>query len=472
MVNKRGIGLVDVVAYCICVGFLSFLLSFFFVSDAGAVNTYGAQGIFAELMQQPISIGTWGEFTVTDGTRWGSGWLGKNLSYGTLTDAAEKLVPFMNGAAKCWPYVATALTAYQVWVIAGCPGYPAGCQMYVAPDLHPVGSSPSCPPGSNYCDGGNNTGNDAMGATSWNLNQVDDLESSDAACVNWYNSFACPQGHTCGAGGSGCAGMGNGWGSNWCHEGKRDMTSGLYHWCLYDPTAHLIPHSQTHTWSDAELANALLQAVNAGNTQAMNFVVAALNAMDAAKRSQLLDDALLNGAWQNLMNALVNALTAGDKTALDNLLNQTPQPSPPQKPGPGTQPGFPTNPQIQEDVRQGVDQAITDQGTGSVTDTSLSLTIPGAPAPPTPPEKENLPGILDTFKGSLTSLPLLSWLDDQMPSVSSGSPILVLAVPEWLGGDISVDFSEYEGTLTFMGNCLLALVGLGWTMFLLKGRGD
>lgn len=88
------------------------------------------------------------------------------------------------------------------------------------------------------------------------------------------------------------------------------------------------------------------------------------------------------------------------------------------------------------------------------------------------PERKDLGGVLDTFKSSLDSLPIISWVNGVELEVSGASSVVSLPLPEAWGSSITVDFADYENILDMMGNGLYALVGMASILFLFRGRGD
>lgn len=80
--------------------------------------------------------------------------------------------------------------------------------------------------------------------------------------------------------------------------------------------------------------------------------------------------------------------------------------------------------------------------------------------------------MLDTFKSSLDSLPIISWVNGVELEVSGASSVVSLPLPEAWGSSITVDFADYENILDMMGNGLYALVGMASILFLFRGRGD
>lgn len=88
------------------------------------------------------------------------------------------------------------------------------------------------------------------------------------------------------------------------------------------------------------------------------------------------------------------------------------------------------------------------------------------------PERKDLTGVLDTFQGSLASLPIISWASGVELEVSGASSIINLPLPAAWGSSITVDFADYEDILDMMGAGLYALVGMASVLFLFRGRGD
>lgn len=88
------------------------------------------------------------------------------------------------------------------------------------------------------------------------------------------------------------------------------------------------------------------------------------------------------------------------------------------------------------------------------------------------PERKDLSGVLDTFKGALNNLPIISWASGVNLQVSGASSIVNLPIPAAWGGSIEVDFADYESVLDAMGAGLYAIVGMAGVLFLFRGRGD
>lgn len=88
------------------------------------------------------------------------------------------------------------------------------------------------------------------------------------------------------------------------------------------------------------------------------------------------------------------------------------------------------------------------------------------------PERKDLPGVLDTFKSGISSLPIVSWANGVTLEVTGASSIINLPIPAAWGSAIQVDFADYENILDAMGNGLYALVGMASVLFLFRGRGD
>jgi hypothetical protein len=90
---------------------------------------------------------------------------------------------------------------------------------------------------------------------------------------------------------------------------------------------------------------------------------------------------------------------------------------------------------------------------------------------PDAPEKKSLPGVLSTFWEAFENLPVISLLNT-FEVTASGSPVLTLSLPGLLGGDsgtANIDFSQWQDTFAVMGNVLLTIVGIRWTIYLFEG---
>jgi hypothetical protein len=73
----------------------------------------------------------------------------------------------------------------------------------------------------------------------------------------------------------------------------------------------------------------------------------------------------------------------------------------------------------------------------------------------------------------LAALPIVSWLSSSEATVSNAnSQLHFVANLPGHQENITVDFADYESTLDFMGNALLAMVSLFYTIWLFRGRND
>ncbi|MBN2515947.1 MAG: DAK2 domain-containing protein [Deltaproteobacteria bacterium] len=125
----------------------------------------------------------------------------------------------------------------------------------------------------------------------------------------------------------------------------------------------------------------------------------------------------------------------------------------------------------------GIETAVQDaiEAVQTQTETDIgNLTLADTPAPTEPgdlPEKTLITTILQTFMGQLETLPVFSMLSE-LELEASGSSVISVSIPGFLGGDssvINIDFSQWQDTFTFMGNLLLAIVGIRWTLYLFEG---
>lgn len=132
------------------------------------------------------------------------------------------------------------------------------------------------------------------------------------------------------------------------------------------------------------------------------------------------------------------------------------------------------DPQAATNVKAGVlsaERELDKEREQQFDDLSGSATPP--PSEPEPPEKKSLTSILNWFKDAAWSLPIISWLTGAELEISGATSTLDLPTPaQWNAGAIQLDFADYEGVVSFMGNGLLAFVGLYWTLWLFRGRND
>lgn len=122
----------------------------------------------------------------------------------------------------------------------------------------------------------------------------------------------------------------------------------------------------------------------------------------------------------------------------------------------------------QKEVQDAVHAGIDDAGHEAVTLNGID-----APPPEQPPEKKSLTGVMGNFVSALGNLPLFSWLQGQVPSSGNECSYIDLPKGSLLGGGyIRVDFADYQSLIDFLGNALLSVVGLCWSMWLFRGRGE
>lgn len=116
------------------------------------------------------------------------------------------------------------------------------------------------------------------------------------------------------------------------------------------------------------------------------------------------------------------------------------------------------------DVQEAVENALG--GSEGVDTTGLS-----AEALPDAPTKSDFAGILTTFKNAILALPILSLLTD-FEVEASGSSVITLNIPGFAGGSsqsATIDFSQWESIWLWMGQILLMVTGIRWTMYLFEG---
>ena len=138
----------------------------------------------------------------------------------------------------------------------------------------------------------------------------------------------------------------------------------------------------------------------------------------------------------------------------------------------------------QAQIQSAIEEALTAKGlsydgiinalTGVLGPASGEPYDPTALSPealPDAPEKKSLPGVLSTFWEAFENLPVISLLNT-FEVTASGSPVLTLSLPGLLGGDsgtANIDFSQWQDTFAVMGNVLLTIVGIRWTIYLFEG---
>ena len=138
----------------------------------------------------------------------------------------------------------------------------------------------------------------------------------------------------------------------------------------------------------------------------------------------------------------------------------------------------------QAQIQSAIEEALTAKGlsydgiinalTGVLGPASGEPYDPTALSPealPDAPEKKSLPGVLSTFWEAFENLPVISLLNT-FEVTASGSPVLTLSLPGLLGGDsgtANIDFSQWQDIFAVMGNVLLTIVGIRWTIYLFEG---
>ena len=102
---------------------------------------------------------------------------------------------------------------------------------------------------------------------------------------------------------------------------------------------------------------------------------------------------------------------------------------------------------------------------------SYNPTAVQAESLPSAPEKKSLPGVLGTFWENFSNLPVISLLNT-FQVTASGSSTLSLNLPGLLGGSaqtVTIDFAQWQDIFSLMGNILLTIVGIRWTIYLFEG---
>lgn len=116
------------------------------------------------------------------------------------------------------------------------------------------------------------------------------------------------------------------------------------------------------------------------------------------------------------------------------------------------------------DLQDVINKAISDGG--AVTGPTLAAEII-----PTLPEKITITSVLNTWWSGFQSLPIVSMFTG-LTVTASGSAVISLPIPAFLGGsstNFTYDFSQHSAVWDFMGNILLMLTGITWTMYLFEG---
>lgn len=90
---------------------------------------------------------------------------------------------------------------------------------------------------------------------------------------------------------------------------------------------------------------------------------------------------------------------------------------------------------------------------------------------PDMPEKITITSVITDWWDGFKSLPVISMFTG-MSVTASGSPIISFDIPAFIGGtstNFSYDMSQHESIWAFMGNILLMITGVRWTMYLFEG---
>ena len=509
MVNREGVGLLEVICYCVVLAFLSVLVSLFLVCEAGA-NTYGVDSTFAELLKKPVGgptgsfgqdfIATWGEIVDSSATGVSRGWVSEILADGIVAGVAETVIPIVVSGESSASILQSAKALYDIWVTGGCTGHIQGCTQgageYPNAKIPDVGVPSGYPVGKWIdsslwaADGVGPAGANVKGCGGASVN-INSMGGGYQNCVDQAAAVGCTGGPSgaigCGAYATSCgyAASGNAscWNSNWWDNCNGATGGAVGFLCIYPGGANAgqigadMAASNTigvmkTPVNDAQLTQMLTNALANKDAGAMAFAVAAINGMNNAQLAGMMNDANSLAAWSALSNALVAGLSSTQKTNLDNLINTpgvAPQPNPYQPPLGGL-----TDAGVEADVSKGMSDWVGGQAPPGITVPPGNATIPPSPPSVTPPDKDSITTVLNTWYSSILALPIMSWLSSQTPDWGGGDPIITLPTPELfsLGGGIVIDFSQFESLLQFMGNCLLAIVGVKWTMWFFSGRGD
>ncbi len=499
------INLFDVIVYCVCMLGVAFVLSMLiFPSSAHAANTYYISEI--EAWADPgymgqYSSGAYSKVVVVNPStgQSASEWVGQAVGTGVGALTASKFarfvgsaVPYLSGAAKLASYAGLALTAYQLWVVSGCPGAPTVC----SPTPGAANQNPTATTGPAACIGGASKWMQTSDALRYGVGDVTQngaensnkgMGTSQADCEAAIGSCAGSSwGVTTNLDGT------NGWsapsgGETWesidCASDTPDPKARTCYFCYNsglpcgDVNTAITPCTNlatSHVLSNTELAAMLAQALAAGNKLALDYMQQATDAMNNANLQGALDLALATGSWSQFAQDLINALTAAQKAALDALLtNNSPSPTPTPSPGSPGQGGSSTL--TDQSVTQDMETAIQYEPPGTPPPTGNVPSFSPAPAPDaeSPPDKKSLVTVLQAFQSGLSQLPFVSFFQELAPSSADGSPVINLPMPDVMGGgDLPVDFSIYESQLDFIGDSLLAMVGIGWFLWFFRGRGN
>jgi hypothetical protein len=507
------LNLIDVIAWVIVIGFLSFLMAVLWYGESRAANTYHVDEIFADLMAKPYnptgagSYGTWvSEEVLFDAENtagaMGKLWFAEDVSPGLLAEIGAELTPILSGAGQFVGYAGAALMAYQGWKALGCPGATNWCDpaQGLGNQNRPMTLSGVPQNGIMWPDPNQtlpNTGNDAFGG----MSEGGDCNNTDSSCVLAnketvdgliLHNQSFPSAYTQPCQRSITTWQSGPWGSSWGVLCKYSTASSCAAGTLCAGTTHnqscviqsgdanadsfLVTQASlnsSHQMTQQELQQALQDALIAGQPNANSYLQQAINALSSAYQAGALGDAAMQTAWGQLAQGLLNMLSSAQKTALDSAItNATPAPTPQPNPNPSPGTGTLTDASVTNDVKTGMEETIADQAPGSIALSAGSIAAGTEPPPEVPSDKLDLSTILTTFKNGLTNLPILSWLSSQAPVIGAGSCTVVFSLPDWIGGNITVSFCDYQSTVDSMGNALLAMVGICWTMFMLKGRGD
>lgn len=90
---------------------------------------------------------------------------------------------------------------------------------------------------------------------------------------------------------------------------------------------------------------------------------------------------------------------------------------------------------------------------------------------PTIPQKITITSVITDWWSGFQSLPVISMFTG-MSVTASGSPVISFDIPAFIGGsatNFTYDMSQHESVWSFMGNILLMITGVRWTMYLFEG---
>ncbi len=260
---------------------------------------------------------------------------------------------------------------------------------------------------------------------------------------------------------------------NWCYERQGGDCYNQPLWYEIRPgnqeTAdQLVPATKTVTDADWEsnLTDDIDSATTGLKKAARDLVKAAVDA---------ITDAYNEWREKGLTTTIPAADLAEVKTALNNAVSQAQSDALEAK-------------DTVEDAEQGVVTAgkasetenMADAVKKGVTAADQAMTpptMPDGPAPeelPPDPEKSSLTSVLESYKNNLSTLPIVSLLNDAQVNISGSSSVLHLPV-RFMGipdTTITIDFANYESILDMLGGLLLTFVGFDWTIWLFLGRGE